>query len=243
MPHVHNKLRGKFYGVGLGPGDPKLLTIKAKEVLRKVNTIFVPISEKDKTSWAQSIVEAVIEEPKEIIKLIFPMTKNKNVLLNYWQSAAYEIAKRINEGKEVAFVTIGDPFIYSTYNYLLKALREYLPNIHPETIPGVSSFSAAASKVGVPLVEGEGRLAILPAGEDLNRSKWIFDEFDTVVLMKIGSKLNKVVKFLDKLGYLKHSTLVSHVGCANEQVIEDLSNLEDKRAGYLSVIIVRKVRF
>jgi precorrin-2/cobalt-factor-2 C20-methyltransferase len=232
-------LIGKFYGVGLGPGDPKLLTLKAKEILEKVDVIFVPKADREGNSNARSIVEAATAGPWNFVELIFPMTKNEKILSSYWGKAASRITEEVRIGKTVAFVTMGDPFIYSTYIYVLKTLCQNFPDIEAETIPGISAFNAAASLAQIPLVEGKERLAILPVTDDLRPLREALREFDTVVLMKVGSKLERVVRLLDELNLLKNAVLVSHAGCPNEYIERDLSILSGKELGYLSVIIVR----
>lgn len=236
----YKKITGRLYGVGIGPGDPKLLTVRAKEILDTVNTIFVPKAKDDGRSCARSIVEAATSKSKNFIELTFPMTKNKNKLESYWLRAAKKIVEELKRNKRAAFVTIGDPFIYSTYIYLLETLRKNFPNIGVETIPGISAFNAAAASSGLPLVKGDEKLAILPVTKDLKGLKKALKEFDTVALMKVGSKLDRVICLLKEMKLIKKSILVSHVGQAGEKIIGDLSSLEDKRLGYLSVIIVKR---
>lgn len=232
--------QGRLYGIGIGPGDPKLVTIRAKEILDRVDIVFAPKGREDGTSCARSIVEAVTTKEKVFAELTFPMTKDKSILNRYWSRAAHRIAKEIKKGSEVAFVTIGDPFIYSTYVYLLKTLRKNFPDIKVETIPGVSAFNAAASTADLALVEGNERLAVVPVSKDLKGLKEALEDFDTVVLMKIGLKLDMVISLLKKLDLLKCAVLVSRVGHKDERIIYDLTSLRDKKTGYLSVIIVKK---
>src|SRR3989338_4834424 len=162
-----NLIKGKLYGVGIGPGDPKLLTLKAKDALEKADTIFAPKGSDEGISVARKIIEQVIEGKKTYVELTFPMTKDKNLLRKYWKKAAQRIAGEIKKGKQAAFVTLGDPFIYSTYIYLLKMLKQDFPNIDVETIPGISAFNAAASRASFSLLEGKEKMAVLPVGEDL----------------------------------------------------------------------------
>lgn len=232
-------VNGRLYGIGIGPGDPKLLTLRAQEILNEVDTIFVPKASGGGKSCARSIVEAVILEPKKFIELTFPMTTDKKKLESYWLSAAKKIVEELKRDKDTAFVTIGDPFIYSTYIYLLETLRNNFPGIKSETIPGISAFNAAAAVVGMPLVKGEEKLAILPVTKNLKGVREALKEFDTVVLMKIGLKLASVIRLLKKMGLLDSSVLVSHAGQPNEKVVRDFNSLEDKKLGYLSVVIVR----
>lgn len=231
---------GKLYGIGIGPGDPKLLTLKAKEIIDQVDIIFCPRGDEDGTSWARSIIEATTSSPKEFVELTFPMTHNEKILKVYWQKAAKRVVEALGDGRQGAFITLGDPFIYSTYIYLFRTLRQNFPDIEVETIPGISAFNAAAARAQVPLVRGDERLAILPVTTDLRGLREAFEAFDTVILMKVGSKLDKVMALLTELDLLKHSVLVSHLGQPGERMIHDLSSLNNaEREGYLSVIIVK----
>lgn len=235
-----NMTKGKLYGIGIGPGDPKLLTLKARDVLNQVDIIFVPKSDDHRESCARSIIETTVSGKGDFVELTFPMTRNKKILKAYWQKAARKIAREVRKNKNVAFVTIGDPFIFSTYIYLLKTLRRDFPDIDVETIPGVSSFNAAAASAQFPLIEGDERLAVLPVTNDLKGLRETLTRFDTVVLMKVASKLDKVVCLLKEVKLIKSSVLVTHVGYSNQLIIRDLSSVKDKKLGYLSVIIVKR---
>lgn len=237
---ISKGVKGKLYGIGIGPGDPKLLTIKAKEILDKVDTIFVPKANDNEASCARSIIEASIGKKKKYVELIFPMTKNKKMLKAYWKKAASIIAQEMMKNKDAAFVTIGDPFIYSTYIYLLKTLRSDFPDIEAETIPGISAFNAAAASAQFPLVEADEKMAVLPVKRNLEGLKEAFGEFDTVVLMKVGSKLKNVIRLLKEMSLVKNSLLVSRVGHPQETIIRNLYSLKDRKLGYLSVIIVKR---
>lgn len=234
------KNSSKLYGVGLGPGDPGLVTLKAKQILDKVDVVFAPRGSEEGSSLARTIVESVTETKKKFVELTFPMTTDKIILNKYWINAARMIAQEIQKGKEVAFVTIGDPFIYSTYTYLLKTLKSNFKGIDVETVPGVTAFNAASCRLQFPLVEGSQKLAVLPVTASLNGLRQALTEFDTVVLMKVGAKLNKVVCLLKELGLVNRAVLISRVGHKDEKIIRNLALLRDKKAGYLSVILVRK---
>jgi len=231
---------GRLYGIGIGPGDPKLLTLRAKEIIDQADIIFCPKSDEDGTSWARSLIETTTSATKEFVELLFPMTRNKKVLKAYWQKAAKRIADEVAQGKQGAFITLGDPLIYSTYIYLLRTLRKEFPDIEVETIPGISAFNAAAARAQIPLVQGDERMAILPVRKDLRGLREALGAFDTVILMKVGSKLDKVTALLKELDLLKHSVLISRLGQPGEKIIHDLSPLNKiQREGYLSVVIVK----
>ena len=231
---------GKLYGVGLGPGDPELLTLKAKKILIKVDIIFVPKASKNKDSLAQHILERVLPEKRHLEQLIFPMTRDKKILKKFWNEAAEKVIKIIDQGKQVAFVTIGDPFIYSTYSYLLKCVKSKRPDIPVETIPGISAMNLVASLVETPLVEGNEKLALLPLPEDLDRLKEIFCKFDTTVLMKIGKRLRPLIAFLKKMGLENSAFFVSHAGYPDQYIAKGVSYLSEEASGYLSVLIVKR---
>ena len=230
---------GKLYGIGIGPGDPKLITLKAKEILDRVNTIFVPKSSEDGTSLARSIVESVTGRKKKFVEITFPMTRDQAVLDRSWRRAAKCIAATV-EREEAAFVTIGDPFIYSTYVYLLKMIQKHYRKIQVETIPGISAFNAAASAAGLALVEGNEQMAVVPVTKSLAGVREALQTFDTVVLMKVGSKLGQVTALLKELDLTQRAILISRVGHPDERIIRNLGALRDKKTGYLSVIMVKK---
>lgn len=232
-------IKGRLYGIGIGPGDPKLLTIKAREILDKVDTIFVPKSSDTGTSLARSIIEAVSGKKKNYIELTFPMTKSKKMLESYWKKAALKIARQVRKNKDVAFVTIGDPFVYSTYIYLLKTLCRDFPDIKAETVPGITAFNAASAAAQLPLVQGYEKLAILPVKRNLEGLREALAEFETVVLMKVGSKLKDIIGLLREMDLIETSVLVSHAGHSDEIIIRDMDSLREKKLGYLSVIIVK----
>ncbi|HIQ32372.1 MAG TPA: precorrin-2 C(20)-methyltransferase [Methanothermococcus okinawensis] len=178
----------KVYGVGVGPGDRELLTLKALKVLKKVEKIFVPVSREGKPSLAYEVVKDIVEG-KSIEELLFPMIRDKERLKVYYQRA-FERVK--NTEGEVAVITLGDPTLYSTFSYLWKLLKEN--NIPVEIVNGIPSPVACAGRLNIPLVEGGEKLVILPRGEDLEK---YLEVFDTIVVMKtkrLGEILRRVLR-------------------------------------------------
>jgi precorrin-2/cobalt-factor-2 C20-methyltransferase len=185
-------------------------------------------------------VGSAVSGPKRFIELTFPMTKDRKVLELHWLRAAGKIVEVLKKNRTAAFVTIGDPFIYSTYIYLLETLRKNFPGIEVETVPGVTAFNAAASSSGLPLVQRNERLAVLPVTKNLKGIRETLEKFDTVVLMKVGLKLHRVIGLLKKMKLINNAILVSHAGHPDEKIIRDLSPIKDKKLGYLSVVIVKR---
>ncbi len=231
---------GKLFGIGIGPGDPKLITLKAKEALEGADIIFTPEARAGEGSLARSIIQDIITAEKKIVTLAFPMTRDEKKLQTHWESAAFKIAREISQGKTACFITLGDPFIYSTYVYLLKEIKTHFPKIQTETIPGISSFSAASARAQLPLIKKDENLIILPANSNFERIEKALEEFNTIILMKIGSKLKEVLDILKKHRLLKNSTLFSRVGMPNETIVRNLNVRTSEKLGYLSLIIVKK---
>jgi precorrin-2/cobalt-factor-2 C20-methyltransferase len=231
-------MAGKFYGVGVGPGDPELMTLKAKRVLEEVDIICTPKSGKTKESIALAIVEEILDVSSKVKELIFPMTHDQDKLDNFWDEAAEEIKAELERGKDVAFITIGDPLLYSTYIYVLKRLEER--SIDIETIPGINSFSACTAAMNRPLAEKNETVAIIPAAYDYDNLEEVLSDFDNSVLMKVASNFDEVVGKLDKLGIKKSSFYVSKCGSEDEFLTTDLDSLVGEDLDYLSMIITKQ---
>ncbi|MEW5691700.1 MAG: precorrin-2 C(20)-methyltransferase [Candidatus Hydrogenedentota bacterium] len=237
--HKEVKPKGTFFGIGIGPGDPKLLTLKAIEILKKVDIIFAPKSRIKTDSLAAEIIKPYIPKNSIIREVIFPMSRDKKRLANFWEKAALKIYREISLGKDVAFITMGDPFVYSTYIYLSREIRRLNKNLKIVTVPGISSINAASSLLEIPLACSDEKFAVIPMPGNLKELKGIFSLFDTVVLLKIGNALSKLVKFLKKEGLEKQAFFVSRAGLSKQLVGGDISSLNKKTSGYLSIVIVK----
>ncbi|MBJ6801547.1 precorrin-2 C(20)-methyltransferase [Geomonas propionica] len=229
------------YAVGVGPGDPELLTRKAERILRSVDVICAPTGAAEGGSYALSIVEEFIDRSRqEVLIQLFPMVKDQQGLDPFWEEAADQVAQRIAAGKDVAFVTIGDPFLYSTYLYIHRIFLAKYPEIKIEVVPGISSILASSAISGLPLGLGAERIAILPATYEKDELKRTLEDFDTVVLMKVNRVFDSVYAALKELGREKSGVFVRRVGSAEEEVHHDLESLVGQKLDYLSMLIVRK---
>ena len=229
---------GKFYGIGVGPGDPELMTTKALNILKNVDVICAPKSKKDKESIALTIVKEALKIENEVITPIFPMSKDIQVLEEHWNKAVEMITKELNNGKNVAFITIGDPLFYSTYVYVLERIRKRNPDLTIETVPGVNSISACLAELNLPLADGDDKLAILPAAYGLEELDSLMKILDTIVLMKVSRRVEKIVKRLEELGLKEDAIFVS--GCGTDVFFSsDLDSMNGKKIDYLSMIIIR----
>ena len=146
----------ELIGIGVGPGDPELLTVKAVNAIHNAEVILCPASKEDRPSIALSVVSSLIDKSKnqEIIKLIFPMTKNQKVLEETWKKNAKIMAEVVLSGKNAVYLTVGDPYLYSTWIYMHKEIEKNFPSVKINVIPGIVSMFTFASKVGVSIAEG-----------------------------------------------------------------------------------------
>lgn len=232
---------GEFYGVGVGPGDNELITLKAVRIIKSVDCIFTPRADSKKSSLALDIVKD-IASGKRVIEQIYPMVRDKTKLESAWKDAANEIKAEIESGNNVAYLTIGDPLTFSTYCYLLQQLSKILPSQKIHTIPGITSYNAAASLANFSLIEQDEKLAIIPVSNEVSELRPVLKDFDTVVLMKVAKKLDEVIELLEEMKLIDNSLFASYVGFDNEFITRDLSSLKGSGRGYLSVIIVRKLK-
>ena len=218
----------KLYGIGVGPGESELLTVKGLRIIREADVIICPSSQEGGESIAYNTVKEFLDKDKDVRILHFPMGKDDT---NEKVFNAYKIIEGcLDQGKDVAFLTLGDPYVYSTYIHLLTHFKE--EHYEVETIPGITSFCAAASIVDTPLVIGDEPLMIVPA-RSVNRIK---DE-KFVVIMKVYKREEEVMNVLEEKGF--DYVLVSRAGREGQKVLykkEDILNYRD----YMSLIIASR---
>ena len=227
--------KGKLYGIGVGPGDTELLTLKAARILKSVPVVFTPKSSKEKESIALSIVKPVLEEREDYKRLmlvtpIFPMIEDKDELEKIWNSASEMIAQYLDSGRDVAFITLGDPSVFSTYAYVQKKLIE---NYEIETVPGITSFTACAAARNKALVEQNEILTIVPKIDD--RLEHVLEYSDSVVLMKASRNTSQLEETIEEKERPKEIYSVQNCTRENEKIIEGFSNEKP----YLTTTIIK----
>jgi len=231
----------KIYAVGVGPGDPELLTRKAERILRQSAVILAPVSNPVESSVALETVREFLDATsQEIIIHQFPMTSDKARLVPAWQAAAALIAERVLAGKDVAFITIGDPLLYSTFIYLLRIFRASWPQIAIEIVPGISSINNAAAVACFPLAEADERIAIIPATAGLEKVIEALAAYDTVVLLKVKPLFGELLQVLRQAGREKSTLFVERVGSTRQKVLTDFTEMAAHSPDYLSLMIVRQ---
>lgn len=236
------KKAGIFYGIGVGPGDPELMTMKAAKVLTNAKVIAVPRSADSSSegSVALSIVRKAVDiNGKELLELLFPMTKDKDRLAESRKEAAGLISDRLKKGEDVAFITLGDPMLYSTFSYLIPLVKE-LSGADVKSIPGVTSFSAAASIAALPLAESKEKVIIIPAAYDIEEIRGLIGSFDTMVLMKVHKIMDRLIDLLIELGIADKAFFVSRAGWPGEEIVSDIRTIKGRKLDYFSTVIVKR---
>lgn len=231
-------MSGIFYGVGVGPGDPQLLTLKAVEVIKNADVVIAPKTEKKEDSTALSIARPYLKADVEILKLVFPMVSNTDTLADAWENNKNSILKELQAGKKVVFLTLGDPMFYSTYMYVYRLLKDCGHGI--ETIPGVPAFCAIGSQLGQPLAEGNDVISIIPATMAEGEMDKVLAISDNVVLMKVYKNFGKVVEKLEQYGFGNNAVMISKCGLPDEQVSYNLSEVDGANVNYLTTILAKK---
>ncbi len=231
---------GSLYGVGVGPGDPELLTLKALRILQQVPVVCAPQAETSQESYALDIVrQFLVEGKQEILRIQFP-TDDAEGAAAVWRDTADTLGEYLLQGKDVAFITEGDPMLYSTFAYVLESVCAKYPEVSVEIIPGVSSVMAAAASAGVPLVTHGQRLAILPAVYGIDDLSEAIASYDTIVLMKVNRTLLQALANLEQLGLAGKGIYVRRASTAREEVVTDLGRLSDEDLDYFSLLIIKR---
>lgn len=231
---------GKLYGVGIGPGDPELLTIKAYRVLKESEVIAYPKKRSKSASYAQQIISTYVnEKEKEMLGLVFPMTKNAQVLEQEWSLTVEKVMEKLLQGKNVAFVTEGDPLLYSTFIHMMRLMKECYPEVEIKVVPGISSINGVASRLGIPLADGEETVAIVPARDDYEQMKRVMEENDCVVFIKVAKVMKQMLAILRELDLVDKASVVTKV-TSKEEIIWDVNECDDMDLGYLTLMVVRK---
>ena len=234
------KSYGKLIGASLGPGDPELITRRSWAVLQSGARWIYPVKKAEEVSYALSIVErGGLPIPADAVELVFPMTRDAEALGKAWVRAAQQTVELLGEGRDLVFLVEGDASTFATFGHLARVARELAAEIEVETIPGVSSFAAAAATTGMPLAEEDETLAIIPAAYGTGVIDHMLDEFDTLILLKVKPLLDEVLELLERRDLLETSCFIEKVGSPDERVVRDLASLKGEKVNYLSLLLVQ----
>ena len=226
-------MKGTLYGIGVGPGDPRLMTYLAVDTIKRCPVIAVPADGKGK-AVAYKIASGIVEDldAKECLNLSTPMTKDKAILDAAYQTAADTIIEQLEQGKDVACLTLGDPTIYSTYIYIHRLVKA--KGYETEIVNGISSFCAVSAKLGDSLVDRSEQLHVIPSTYDIEDGLKLPG---TKVLMKAASKM-PIVKETLKRNNLK-GAMIENCGMPEEHIYHGVDEIPDQ-ASYYSIIVVKE---
>lgn len=242
----------RLVGVGVGPGDPELLTLAALREIRTARTVFVPVLASDEQGRAEAVVRAHLDDAdSRVQRLVFaladPVQGPQERRWSHWDAAAAVVADRLRvDGGTVVFATLGDPSIYSTFTYLAATVRALLPGVDVSTVPGITAMQAAASQAGITLVEGAESLTVVPVTRDVTALKTALKTAlettrsagGTVVAYKGGRRLGELRSVIAESGALDRSVYAEHLGTPDAMVVP-LSTVDDTAAApYLSTVVV-----
>ena len=232
------RMKGKLYGIGVGPGDPDLMTLRAKEVLENSSVIAYPVKKLGEVGVALEIIKQRVDvSGKEIVELLFSMNPDDEVRKKCRKEALDKICSLLDQGKDVAMVTLGDVSVYSTYMYEDAEIQKR--GYETEVIPGIPSFCHGAALARQPLMIGEESVAVVSLAKRNNeKAEKTLDVVDNLVIMKAFASIPAIIEMLEKRGIpLENATVMSNVGMEDEYI----GPLDPKREyGYFTTVLIKK---
>lgn len=230
-------MSGHLYAIGVGPGDPDLLTLKAAKTLARVDIVFAASSTKNKNSLALDIARPHVCSTAHTVLLGFPMSQDEDLLRRAWTDNARQVLAELDQGRDAAFLTLGDPLLYSTFIYLLRTLRQMRPDLAVTIIPGITSFQAVAAATQTVLAENVQNLLIMPgirAADDLRTG---LNYADNAIVLKTYTNFACIREEVQKIRPQKHCVFASKVGMKDEFITHSLDEVPSKPA-YLSLLLL-----
>lgn len=229
---------GHFYAVGIGPGSPDLLTIRAMRIIESADIILTPQAKGTNRSLALNAIEPYLTK-QEVMTVNYPMQRNGNNTRERWNAVAAEVLEKLQQGKSVVMITLGDPLIFATTSYLLHGLADELNKEQIHMVPGISAFQIGASRFHDPLTLQEDRLTLMSA-TDLGAVENALDHCETLVLYKAAGVIDELLPLLEKHSLLESSKLVS---CAEqgdgELLVNGLQDFKPDALNYMTTMIIR----
>ncbi|MBD2099080.1 precorrin-2 C(20)-methyltransferase [Trichocoleus sp. FACHB-591] len=230
---------GTLYGIGVGTGDPELLTLKGLRLLKQASVVAFPAGVKGKLGMAEQIVAEWLQPHQVRLALNFPYVQDTDTLTQAWQQAAKSVWPYLQQGQDVAFVSEGDVSFFSTFTYLAQSLQHLHPEAKVQTIPGICSPLAAAATLGIPLTMQAQRLVVLPALYHVSELETALQWADVVVLMKVSSVYEQVWAILQQQQLLNRSYVVERATLPEQVIYANLSDRPNLQLSYFSLLIVQ----
>ncbi|QIN79543.1 precorrin-2 C(20)-methyltransferase [Rubrobacter marinus] len=232
-------MSGTLVGVGVGPGDPELLTVKGLRELREADEVFVPVGDTGEVGRAETVVRAHLGgDPERLRRLLFALSDDEEARKGSWSRAAEAVSRSLSEGKRCAFATIGDPNLYSTFTYLARTVRGILPGVEVETVPGITAMQDLASRSGTVLALGDEKLVLLP----FTAGKQVLEDalrgFETVVCYKGGGRLREVLDAAEGAGRMGGAIYGARLGMEGEEIVR-AGEMAGREGTYLATVIFK----
>jgi precorrin-2/cobalt-factor-2 C20-methyltransferase len=237
---IMSKETGTLYGIGVGPGDPDLITIKAAKILSRVKTVFAAASTKNHHSLAVNIARRHIPQDAAVKMLRFPMTRDKEETRKAWLANARIIIEELETGKNAAFLTLGDSLTYSTFGYIARYVQAMAPHIMIHTVPGITSYQAAAARLNTPLVEGEESLMVVSGAKGGDRLRELTVKPENIVFLKAYRNVKDIKGAIEENGGYASCVSVKNCGHPNEEIIPDIEELSRRTPDYWTLIIAKQ---
>ena len=230
--------RARLVGVGVGPGDPELLTLKAARLIRAADVVFAPARRSGERSLALEIVaEHVDKQRQQVVTVPFPESLDGES----WDRAARQVVDVLGADRHGVFLTEGDPLLFGSFGHVEAAVRAIRPDLEIEIVPGVSSVTAAAAAAGVALTDYQDRLAVVPATAPLADVERALVDFDCVVILKVGRLLGDLLALLEQLGLSERAVYVRRCGWPDQQIVSDVRSLASSPPrDYFALLIVHR---
>jgi precorrin-2/cobalt-factor-2 C20-methyltransferase len=228
-----------FYGIGLGPGDPELMTVKAARILREVDRVYHPASG-DGDSFAARILTPLGLDPARMRPTLLRMSRDRRADRETYARIAADIAQDLTAGRSAAWATEGDPLLYGTFLHLFEEVRRLLPAAVIEIVPGVSSLHAATAQLGVAAASLDDKIAVVPAAYGIETLPELLERFETVFLVKVHSSFDRLLDVLGRLKTPVRGWYLEKIGTPEARVVADLESLRGTRLPYFSLVLLKR---
>lgn len=226
----------KLYGIGVGVGDPELMTIKAVKALEESDVVILPRANTKNYSTAFEIAKQYMREDIEKVYVDFTTVDDDKVREDDRIEYSEVVNKCVEEGKTMSFITIGDPMTFSTFVYVMELMEK---KVEVESIPGITSFASVTSRLNTPLVMGDETLKIVPVSKDTDITKEI-ETADNIIFMKVTRNLERLKEAFRSTGNMENVVLISNCGKDSEKIFYDLENITRDDISYFSTILLKK---
>jgi len=235
---MKTKSRGKFIGVGVGPGDPELITLKALRLIQRAPVISFLVNDKGHSQGKAIASEAFVDfdNTQQLeLPVVMPMSTDRSLANAAYDEAARAIAEQLQQGLDVVFICEGDPLFFGSFAYLLERLQD---DYTTQVVPGISSVNASASALQLPLTMLKESFAVISGRHSDEHIRQTLESHDSVVIMKAGRARPRILQVLTETGRLPEANYLENIGRSNEVILKDVSGMSSESGPYFSLFVV-----